>query len=137
MMPVDGLEQLARHDAIFLGAVGSPEVSDAESLWGLLIPIRREFQPHIKLHRSKRSTAAGCTVGCGRRLWCRKLSSAGWVYPFWDEIVEETVEDHPGVTLTSELVDALAAHLVWKILVCLMPLGDNVPDRFPILDDRV
>ena len=44
MMPADGLELLAKHDAISLGAVGSPEVSDAESLWGLLIPIRREFQ---------------------------------------------------------------------------------------------
>jgi tartrate dehydrogenase/decarboxylase/D-malate dehydrogenase len=44
MMPVDGLEQLAENDAIFLGAVGSPDVPDTESLWGLLIPIRREFQ---------------------------------------------------------------------------------------------
>ena len=52
-MPVDGLEQLAKHDAIFLGAVGSPEVSDAESLWGLLIPIRREFQQYINLRPVK------------------------------------------------------------------------------------
>ena len=53
MMPVDGLEQLARHDAIFLGAVGSPEVPDTESLWGLLIPIRREFQQYINLRPVK------------------------------------------------------------------------------------
>ena len=38
MMPADGLEQLAQHDAIFLGAVGSPDVPDAESLWGLADP---------------------------------------------------------------------------------------------------
>ncbi len=54
MMPLDGLEQLAQHDAIFLGAVGSPEVPDAESLWGgLLIPIRREFQQYINLRPVK------------------------------------------------------------------------------------
>ena len=53
MMPTDGLEQLAQHHAIFLGAVGSPEVSDTESLWGLLIPIRREFQQYTYLRPVK------------------------------------------------------------------------------------
>jgi tartrate dehydrogenase/decarboxylase/D-malate dehydrogenase len=43
MMPADGVDQLARHDAILLGAVGRPDVPDHESLWGLLIPIRRAF----------------------------------------------------------------------------------------------
>jgi tartrate dehydrogenase/decarboxylase/D-malate dehydrogenase len=33
MMPVDGLEQLAEHHAIFLGAVGVPSIADAETSW--------------------------------------------------------------------------------------------------------
>jgi tartrate dehydrogenase/decarboxylase / D-malate dehydrogenase len=49
MMPVDGIEQLADGDAIFLGAVGDPDISDVETLWGLLIPIRREFLQYINL----------------------------------------------------------------------------------------
>lgn len=49
MLPTDGLEVLGRHDAIFLGAVGVPDIPDAETLWGLLIPIRREFQQYINL----------------------------------------------------------------------------------------
>ena len=49
MMPGDGLDQLRRHDAIFLGAVGYPGVPDHESLWGLLIPIRRTFGQYINL----------------------------------------------------------------------------------------
>lgn len=49
MMPEDGLQQLRRHDAIFLGAVGYPSVPDHVSLWGLLIPIRREFEQFINL----------------------------------------------------------------------------------------
>ncbi|MGE3064658.1 MAG: tartrate dehydrogenase [Hyphomicrobiaceae bacterium] len=49
MMPADGLEQIRRHDAIFLGAVGWPGVPDHVSLWGLLIPIRRQFQQYINL----------------------------------------------------------------------------------------
>ena len=49
MMPEDGLEQLAACDAIFLGAVGAPEVPDHVSLWGLLIPIRRTFQQYVNL----------------------------------------------------------------------------------------
>lgn len=49
MMPVDGMAQLADHDAIFLGAVGFPGVPDHVSLWGLLIPIRREFDQYVNL----------------------------------------------------------------------------------------
>lgn len=49
MMPGDGIQQLAEHDAIFLGAVGYPGVPDHVSLWGLLIPIRREFRQYINL----------------------------------------------------------------------------------------
>ena len=49
MMPDDGLDQLHSFDAIFLGAVGRPDVPDHISLWGLLIPIRREFQQYVNL----------------------------------------------------------------------------------------
>lgn len=49
MMPADGLDLLRDFDQIFLGAVGSPEVPDDVSLWGLLIPIRRAFQQYINL----------------------------------------------------------------------------------------
>ncbi|WP_040156283.1 tartrate dehydrogenase [Mobilicoccus massiliensis] len=49
MMPADGIEQLRPHDAIFLGAVGYPGVPDHVSLWGLLIPIRREFDQYVNL----------------------------------------------------------------------------------------
>lgn len=53
MMPSDGLDVLAQHDAIFLGAVGRPDVPDHESLWGLLIPIRREFDQYVNLRPIK------------------------------------------------------------------------------------
>lgn len=48
-MPEDGLESIAGHDAIFLGAVGWPTVPDHVSLWGLLIPIRRRFDQYVNL----------------------------------------------------------------------------------------
>ena len=44
MMPEDGLDEIQDHDSILLGAVGFPGVPDHVSLWGLLIPIRRQFQ---------------------------------------------------------------------------------------------
>ncbi|QJR12358.1 D-malate dehydrogenase [decarboxylating] [Usitatibacter rugosus] len=49
MMPEDGLASIKGHDAIFLGACGFPGVPDHVSLWGLLIPIRREFQQYVNL----------------------------------------------------------------------------------------
>jgi tartrate dehydrogenase/decarboxylase/D-malate dehydrogenase len=49
MMPVDALETLSSFDAIFLGAVGQPDIPDSETLWGMLIPIRRAFDQYINL----------------------------------------------------------------------------------------
>ena len=49
MMPTDGLAQIRQHDAIYLGAVGFPGVPDHVSLWGLLIPIRREFRQYANV----------------------------------------------------------------------------------------
>ena len=49
MMPEDGIAQLTPFDAVYLGAVGYPGVPDHISLWGLLIPLRREFQQYINL----------------------------------------------------------------------------------------
>jgi tartrate dehydrogenase/decarboxylase/D-malate dehydrogenase len=49
MMPEDGIDQLGECDAIFLGAVGFPGVPDHISLWGLLIPIRRQMQQYVNV----------------------------------------------------------------------------------------
>jgi tartrate dehydrogenase/decarboxylase/D-malate dehydrogenase len=66
MMPEDGLQQIRSHDAIYLGAVGYPGVPDHVSLWGLLIPIRREFNQYanvrpVKLMPGVRSPLANRT----------------------------------------------------------------------------
>ena len=53
MMPENGLEVLRPCDAIFLGAVGFPDVPDHVSLWGLLLPIRRTFKQFINLRPVK------------------------------------------------------------------------------------
>lgn len=53
MMPEDALDQIAGADAIFLGAVGAPGVPDHESLWGMLIPIRRGFDQYVNLRPAR------------------------------------------------------------------------------------
>lgn len=64
MMPEDGIEQLKEFDAIYLGAVGFPGVPDHVSLWGLLIPIRREMDQYanvrpVRLLKGIQSPLAG------------------------------------------------------------------------------
>src|SRR4026207_1256337 len=49
MVPEGGLAPLRPFDAIYLGAVGFPGVPDHVSLWGMLIPIRREFDQYVNL----------------------------------------------------------------------------------------
>ncbi len=68
MMPPDGLERIRHHHAIFLGAVGFPGVPDHVSLWGLLIPIRRQFEQYanvrpVRLMPGIQSPLAGRKVG--------------------------------------------------------------------------
>jgi tartrate dehydrogenase/decarboxylase/D-malate dehydrogenase len=68
MMPPDGLDQIRGHDAILLGAVGFPPVPDHVSLWGLLIPIRRQFEQYanvrpVRLMPGLVSPLAGRTLG--------------------------------------------------------------------------
>ena len=54
MMPEDGLDQIRRHDAIFLGAVGFPAlVPDHVSLWGLLIKLRRSFEQYANIRPAR------------------------------------------------------------------------------------
>ena len=46
MMPPDALDTLSGFDAIYLGAVGVPEIQDHITLNGLLLPIRRTFDQY-------------------------------------------------------------------------------------------
>jgi len=49
MMPEDALEVLRPFDAIFLGAVGRPDVPDHISVHQLILPIRKRFHQYINL----------------------------------------------------------------------------------------
>jgi tartrate dehydrogenase/decarboxylase/D-malate dehydrogenase len=52
-IPDGGLEQLKAFDAIFFGAVGSPEVPDHVSLWGLRLPICQGFDQYANVRPSR------------------------------------------------------------------------------------
>ncbi len=50
MLPEDGWETLAKHDAILFGAVGNPAVvSDKVTVHELLLPMRRKFDQYVNL----------------------------------------------------------------------------------------
>lgn len=62
MMAEDGMEQLKKHDAVFLGAVGYPGVPDHISLWDLLLVIRKSFDQYINLRPVKLLKGAPCPL---------------------------------------------------------------------------
>ena len=62
MMPEDGINILAKYDAILLGAVGYPGVPDNVSLRGLLIRIRHDFDQYINLRPVKLLKGAQCPL---------------------------------------------------------------------------
>ena len=67
MMAEDGLEQLKKHDAIFLGAVGYPGVPDHISLWDLLLVIRKTFDQYVNLRPVKLLKGAPCPLADVKR----------------------------------------------------------------------
>jgi tartrate dehydrogenase/decarboxylase / D-malate dehydrogenase len=82
MMPVDGISRLRDHDSIFLGAVGFPGVPDHVSLWGLLIPIRRELDQYISLRPVRllpgvTPPVRASVVGDGINMWIVRENSEG------------------------------------------------------------
>ena len=62
MMAVDGLETLAGFDAIFLGAVGRPDVPDRVSVWELILPIRRRFEQYVNLRPVRLFEGVDCPL---------------------------------------------------------------------------
>jgi len=53
MMPKNALDSLSSFDSILLGAVGDPSVPDHVTLWGMLLPIRQQFQQYVNLRPIK------------------------------------------------------------------------------------
>ena len=49
MMDEDGFERLAKFDAIYLGAIGSPTVPDHIAVGDLLLPLRQRFEQYVNL----------------------------------------------------------------------------------------
>src|SRR5688572_18922461 len=49
IVPDDGWDTLKKHDAVFLGAVGAPDVPDTVTVHGLLLPMRRSFDQYVNL----------------------------------------------------------------------------------------
>ena len=91
MMAEDGMEQLSKFDAIFLGAVGAPGVPDHISLWDLLLIIRKGFDQYVNLRPVKLINGAPCPLKDVKRedvdmLFIRENSegeyagSGSWLY---------------------------------------------------------
>src|SRR3954466_9667267 len=49
MMDENGFDRAATFDAIYLGAIGSPQVPDHIAVWDLLLPLRQRFQQYVNL----------------------------------------------------------------------------------------
>jgi len=63
MLPDDWKNKIGKHDAIFFGAVGMPElVPDHISLWGSLLQFRREFDQYINLRPVKLFKGVPCPL---------------------------------------------------------------------------
>jgi tartrate dehydrogenase/decarboxylase/D-malate dehydrogenase len=59
MMPEDGVDRLRAFDAILFGAVGSPEIPDHVTLWGLRLAICQGLDQYVGYRPAKRLRGIG------------------------------------------------------------------------------
>ena len=52
-MPVDGREQIAKHDAILFGSAGHPDIPDHVTLWGLRLAICQPFDQYANVRPTR------------------------------------------------------------------------------------
>ncbi|KON70504.1 tartrate dehydrogenase [Peribacillus butanolivorans] len=62
MLPDDGMEQLKKYEAVYLGAVGYPGVPDHISLRELLLKIRKQFDQYVNVRPVKLLQGAPCPL---------------------------------------------------------------------------
>jgi tartrate dehydrogenase/decarboxylase/D-malate dehydrogenase len=62
MMDDDGIDQLKKYDAIYLGAIGFPGVPDHISLWDILLKIRKSFNQYVNVRPIKLLKGAPCPL---------------------------------------------------------------------------
>jgi tartrate dehydrogenase/decarboxylase / D-malate dehydrogenase len=148
MMPQDGLQRIRHHDAIFLGAVGFPSVPDHISLWGLLIPIRRQFRQYanirpVRLMPGVKSPLAGREVGDIDFIVVREnnegeySSVGGRIYEGTEEetVIQETVFTRRGVDRILRYAFELASSRPKKHLTSATK-SNGIAITMPFWDER-
>jgi len=149
MMPEDGIEQLSGFDAIYLGAVGFPGVPDHISLWGLLIPIRREFEQYVNLRPVRLFEGAPCPLAGKRpgdidflvvRENCEGEYSnvGGCLYPGTENevVIQQSIFTRKGVDRVLEYAFNLANTRPRKKLTSATK-SNGIIHTMPFWDDRV
>ena len=149
MMPEDGIEQLTAFDAIYLGAVGFPGVPDHTSLWGLLIPIRREFEQYINLRPVRLFEGARCPLKDKQpgdidflvvRENCEGEYSdvGGRIYQGTDEevVIQQSIFTRKGVDRVVDYAFKLAQSRPRKILASATK-SNGIIHTMPFWDERV
>src|ERR671936_1611674 len=149
MMPDDGLDRIRHHDAIFLGAVGYPGVPDHVSLWGLLIPIRRQFRQYanvrpVRLMPGVKSPLAGREVGSIDFIVVREnnegeySSIGGRIFEGTDDetVIQETVFTRRGVDRILRYAFELARSRPKKHLTSATK-SNGIAITMPYWDERV
>jgi len=149
MMPEDGIQQISGHDAIFLGAVGFPGVPDHVSLWGLLIPIRRDFRQYVNLRPVRLFDGVPCPLA-GRKpgdidyYVVREnnegeySNSGGRIYAGTDDevVIQETIFTRKGVDRILKFAFELAQKRPRKHLTSATK-SNGISITMPYWDERV
>ena len=146
MMPVDAIEQMSTGDGILLGAVGAPDIPDDVTLWGLLIPIRREFLQYVNLRPIRilpgiqsplRSAASLDLVVVRENVEGEYSEVGGRVYRGRPEefAIQSAVFSRAGITRVAEYAARLAAKRRGRVVSATKSNG--IIHSMPFWDDVV
>jgi tartrate dehydrogenase/decarboxylase/D-malate dehydrogenase len=130
MMPDDGIEQLSRFDAIFLGAVGFPTVLDHGRLYEGTDNEMAMQQSIFTRKGTDRVLKYAFELARSRQ--AKRLTSAtksnGIIHtmPYWDERVVAMAENYPEIEVDKYHIDILVAHFVNRPEIFDVVVGSNL-----------
>jgi tartrate dehydrogenase/decarboxylase / D-malate dehydrogenase len=150
MMPEDWKEQVGRHDAIYFGAVGWPQlVPDHISLWGSLILFRREFDQYVNLRPVRLMPGVPCPLANRKPgdidFWVVRENTegeysaiGGRMFPGTERevVIQETVMSRVGVDRVLRFAFELAASRPKKHLTSATK-SNGISITMPYWDERV
>src|SRR4030042_798484 len=134
-LPDSAIEELKKYNAIYLGAIGHPDVKAGILERGILLRLRFELDQYINLRPVKLYPGIDCPLRNKRNklTLCGKTNVLTFAFDLWERTFYEIAKEYPGIKTDYAHVDAVTMWFVknpewFDVIVTDNMFGDIITD---------